>query len=271
MPPSSSYLDRMKPLAAEWLRIAVPLIAVLYLVELITNRIIFRVVIFIPPGPVQDAFGSIIAFIGTVSINLLTLASLAMLVAAIPLMGRWAYIPALIILAYFLDLAGLVKAAWILPLLAAYLLLVSPWRITESLALTAMTVNSFVVSPALAWLANLLWLAAPLGPLAARLKGSLPARPGKKLWITAVVFTALSLLMVVHNSYIAGQILVFAMGLLSPWLLPPAIPLYAATGSLGSLGLLMTGPGLQLSMQILVLASLYIGEALLQAGGVRAG
>ena len=255
-------LQGLRGLASGWLGLAVPLIAVLYLVELIFNRVVFRVVIFIPPGPVQDAFGSAVAFIGTLSLNLLTLASIATLAALALLMGRWAYVPALILVAYLADLAGLVKAAWSLPLLAAYLLVASPWRATESLTLLAATANSFLISPAIAWLSNLLWLLAPLGPLAARLRGSWPGRPGRRLWILAAIFTLLSLLMVAHNSYIAGQILVFAMGLLSPWLLPPAIPLYAATGSLGSLGLLMTGPGLQLSNQILVLSSLYLGEAL---------
>jgi len=263
----SGLSGRLKPLALDWLRIAVPLIAVVYLVELIADRIIYRVVIFIPPGPVQDALGSVVAFLGTASINMLTLASLATLAALTLVMGRWGYVPAMIAAAYLLDLAGVVKAVWGLPLLAAYLLVVSPWRVTESLALAAITANSLVISPTVAWLANLLWLLAPLGPLAARLKGSWHARPGRKLLAAAAVFTLLSLAMVARDPYIAGQILVFAMGLLTPWLLPPAIPLYAATGSPGSLGLLMTGPSLQLSMQILVLASLYLGEAVLQRGG----
>lgn len=259
-----SILEKVRLLALDWLRVAMPLIAIVYLVELITDRILFRIIIFIPPGPVQDAFGSAVALIGTASIDLLTLASLATLLALALLMGRWGYVPLMMILAYLLDYAGMVKAVWGLPLLAAYLLVVSPWRATESLALLAMTLNSVIISPAVAWLSNLLWLLAPLGPLAARLKGSLKARPGRRLLAAAALFTVASLLMVVRDAYIAGQVLVFAMGLLSPWLLPLAIPLYAATGSLGSLGLLMTGPNVQLSMQVLVLASLYLGEHVLR-------
>lgn len=58
-----------------------------------------------------------------------------------------------------------------------------------------------------------------------------------------------------------GQILIFGMGLVSPWLLPIGIVLYSlAEPSWGRYGLLLTGPRLQLSNQIITLAGLYFWE-----------
>ncbi|WP_148679037.1 hypothetical protein [Aeropyrum pernix] len=255
--PRGEWFETLRGLALEWLRMAAPVLVAVYLAELIFNRILFRVIIFIPYGEAQDIVGSLITVAGVTAVNLSVLASLATLLALPLYMERFRYVPLVIASFYIFDYLGVARLYWTLPLLAAYILAVDPKRIVESLFLTALALDSMLVDPRLDTVLNLLWLVLPLAYIAVTRSVSIPR--GKSLAIVSAA-VLVSLLLIAGNTYIMGQILVFAMELLSPWLLPPAIILYSLTGSLGLLGVLMTGPGIQISSQILAVSSLYLLE-----------
>ncbi|BAN90290.1 hypothetical protein [Aeropyrum camini] len=254
---SSRWLDALRVLSLEWLRIAVPVLLGVYLAELIFNRVLFRVIIFIPYGEAQDVVGSLITASGVTAVNLSVLASLATLLSLPLYMDRFRYVPLVIAAFYFFDYLGIARLYWTLPLLSAYILAVDPRRVAEALFLGGLALNSMIVSPELDTALNIAWLVLPLTYLAAVRRLHTPK--GKTLILVSAA-TLLSLLLAAGNTYITGQILVFAMKLLSPWLLPPAIILYSLTGSPGLLGVLMTGPGVQISSQVLVVSSLYLLE-----------
>ncbi len=247
--------------AAEWLSIAPRILVTVFLVELVFNRVLFRVLVFIPPGRFQDLFGDFVTVTGVTAMNLLTLASAVTLAALVVAGARLRYVPAIILAYTVLDYLGVAELYWTLPLLAAYVVALRPSRVAEAAALALLAAASWRTSTFAAWLANAAWLLAPIALLArarrvewSRVKKALP-------WAAA------ALLMTAGNPYIAGQVFIFALNLISPWLLPPAIILYSAAGSSAATGLLLNGPGVQLSSQVLALAALYGVELSRPRGG----
>ena len=249
----------MRGILSLWVEKAPLIIIMLYMLELILNRVIFRVIVFIPPGPVQEAFGRVIAVLGLAFLNASALAGIIALLTLIVLEERRllkaAYATTLALLA--LNLAGLTGMHWALIIFAPLLATVRPERSLEALFLLLATLATLKPSATLHLVLNLAWLALPALYIIvingfrierAWIKRSLPA------FIVALLFAA-------RDPYIASQVLVFAMGLLNPWYLPPAILLYSATGSWGLIGILLTGPQIQLSFQPLILIALYGLEA----------
>lgn len=245
---------RLEGYAREWLAVAPTAILALYLVELLFNRILFRVIIFIPYGPVQDAIGDVITVVGVASLNFTVLASLATLALLSVFLDRFRYIPAIIALFAVFDYLGFAKLYWTLPLVSAYIIAVEPRRVAEALFLALLAVESMVIDPRVSIASNLAWLVLPVTVIA--LKGSV----NRKWLLRAALPAIIALSVTAGNTYIAGQVFIFAMGLLNPWMLAPAILLYSAAGSTALLGTLLTGPSIQLSSQILALSSLYLLE-----------
>ncbi|MCE4601935.1 MAG: hypothetical protein F7B18_01995, partial [Desulfurococcales archaeon] len=111
----------------------------------------------------------------------------------------------------------------------------------------------YIDAPTLVYAANLLWLLAPIPVIimeGARLRGLRIGLPLALLLLYGIY----------RNPYITGQVFIFAMNLVSPWLLPLAIVLYSLSPSPARISLLLTGPLLQLSNQVLVIASTYSYE-----------
>jgi hypothetical protein len=228
---------------------------------------LFRVVVFIPPGPVQEAFGEAVATLGLAALNASAILGAAALAAALALEDRRAlraaYAFTLAVAA--LNLAGVAGAHWALIALAPAVATVDPRRAPESLFMLLMVLAVLLPSAAASLAANVAWLLLPLAHIAL-VKGWRVERR----WVKrSAPFALLALAFAARDPYIASQVLIFAMGLLSPWYLAPATLLYAATGSIGMLGILLTGPGLQLSFQPIVISGLYALELLRERGGVK--
>lgn len=240
--------------ADAWLEVAPKAILAFYIAELLLNRIMFRILIFIPYGEAQDALGSVVTALGVTSMNFTVIASIITLAALTLRLERFKYIPAVIAVFALFDYIGWAKLYWTLPLVSAYIIAVDPRRALEAAFLALLTLESMIVDPVVARVANAAWIILPVAVIAQK-------RGFAKKWVlSSIPFAALSLLFVAGNTYIAGQVLIFALGLLNPWLLPPSIILYTATGSPGLLSLLLTGPSLQISSQVLVISSIYILE-----------
>ncbi len=255
----------MRDLLSLWVERAAMIIILLYTMELILNRVIFRVIVFIPPGPVQEAFGKAVAVLGLAFLNASALASLATILALLLLEDRRilraVYLAALALLA--LNLAGLAGMHWALIIFAPVLATIRPDRSIEALYLLLATLTTIRPSATLHLAINLAWLALPA--IYILVVNSMKVN---RSWVKrSIPPLLLALLFIVRDPYIASQVLVFAMGLLNPWYLPPAILLYSAAGSWGLLGILLTGPQIQLSFQPLVLISLYGLEVYLKKRG----
>ena len=237
LPPSLSLL---KPVLAQ-------VIALVYALELIVNRTLYRVLVFMPPS-ISRPMALVVDSLGRVFIVLTIILPLALLAMASPVYYTLLYLAALI-----LDYGGVVKLS--LALLATALVLVyrDRSRVLEALLLVLMAIHPYIDAPALVYAANLLWLVVPIPAIILR---------GARLrWLGVSLPLALVLLYGIYrNPYITGQVFIFAMNLVSPWLLPPAIVLYSLSPSPARISLLLTGPLLQLSNQVLVIASTYSYE-----------
>ncbi len=256
-------IDRLRGLTLSLLPAASTAILLFYLAELLLNRVIFRIIVFIPPGPAQEAFGSAVAVLGLAFLNASALAS-ALAVAALLLVEERRVLRALYALTLALiplNLAGLAGMYWAAIALGAAVTTVNPLRAPEAMYFYLSLLAEAVPSSYTSALANIAWLVLPLVYLALVRRGSVERR-----WLVRSLPAALIAAgFAARDPYIASQVLVFAMGLLNPWMLAVAIPLYAATGSRALLGVLLTGPEMQLSFQPVVLVALYGIE--LRGGG----
>jgi hypothetical protein len=230
------------------------LVLLFYVLELVLNRLLFRVLIFMPPGPVLDALNLLTSEVGVFALN----ATVVLPVVVLALHARTPI--ALIVLALsLLDAAGVASVSWSLFLLALVPLYLSPRRVPEALLLVFLALTSLTPSPEVVVAANLLWVLAPL-PVVVR-------QWSWRRLAMAAPFMLASLAMAARSYYITGQILSLGMGIVDPLLLPLAIALYSTTGKPSHLPLLLTGPTMQLSNQALVLAASYIVEQRLRGGG----
>ncbi|MCE4613617.1 MAG: hypothetical protein F7C07_07300 [Desulfurococcales archaeon] len=222
------------------------LLLAFYILELILNRLLFRVLIFIPPGPLLDLLNVLTSEVGLFSLNAVTI--LSAIILLLHFRAPAALIPLVML---FLDIVGLAKASWALLAVALVPLYLSARRFLESLLMVFLALTSLTQSPGVVVAATILWLIAPIPLL------------GKVSWrnlLVAAPFILVSLAMAYRNYYIAGQILSLGMGLMDPLLLPLAIVLYSLAGFPGPLALLITGPSIQLSSQVTVIAAAYMVE-----------
>lgn len=218
---------------------------IIYSLELVLNRTLYRVLVFMPPQ-VSSRMSLIVSTWGSVFLAASTLFPIATVTIANYTLGG------LLTLAWILDYIGVFKIGALLGALAIYIVYrLEAKRILEAILLAVMSINIFISHPMLVYAANILWLLTPLPYMSksnlGNLKYSLP-------------IALLALYAVYHAPYITGQVLIFAMNLVSPWLLPPALILYSLAPSPGRIALLLTGPLLQLSNQVLVIISSYLTE-----------
>ncbi len=219
-----------------------------YILELLLNRILFRILIFIPQNRIVDIMASLTTYGGRFALNLTVLLGVFILALAY---RRVIYsIPVLALI--ILDSAGLIKLYWGLLIVAIIIVLTGKSRILEALFLASLVAASITTNPYVQYTSNVLWLLAPLPFIdKSRIKALKWSLPLSLLLLAAVV----------ANPYIMGQILILGMGLLSPWLLPPAVILYSLSKpSMGRYSLLLTGPRLQLSNQVIAMAALYTSD-----------
>ncbi len=230
------------------------LLLIVYMIELILNRILIRILIFIPHSKMLDILAVATTYGGRFALNATTLLGfviIALQATKKKSLSSLAFATIFVIL-LVTDYFNIVKLYWLLPVLALLLALKDRRRAIESFAVIFLAATSISTSPIIHYISQALWVAAPL-PFITRkrvhaLKWSLP-------------LAVLTLIPTIANPYIMGQILIFGMGLVSPWLLPVGIILYSiAEPSWGRYGLLLTGPRLQLSNQIISLAGLYLAE-----------
>ena len=222
------------------------LLLLFYVLELIFNRLLFRVLIFIPPGPILDLLNNLTSNVGLFSLNAVT--ALSVLILLVHFKTPAALIPLATLL---LDAAGLAKTAWALLVVALIPLYLAIKRLPETLLLAFLALTSLTQSPYVVVPATILWLAAPIPLL---------GRGSPRNLLRSIPFIAISLAMVYKNYYITGQILSLGMGLMDPLVLPAAIALYSWVGRPGLLSLLITGPSLQLSSQVVAIAAAYMVE-----------
>jgi hypothetical protein len=236
-----------------------PIIIYAYLAELILNRTLFRVEVFMPPGPLLNALRVATSIGGLAALNFTVLASSASLLALAVQRRRVSVFSAAILAAVVLDHLGVVKAYWGLVVLSVALLLhAGARRAVEAALFILMPLASATGLAAAVRIAHYAWLAAPL-PHLLRQEATSTAKIWRRVTISAPVTGAL--LAAIHaNPYIAGSVLAFAMGLLNPWYLPAAVMLYTAAPTSEALSLLLTGPQLQLSNQVLVLSAVYLAS-----------
>ncbi|MEB3779635.1 MAG: hypothetical protein GSR85_05315 [Desulfurococcales archaeon] len=220
----------------------------IYLLELLLNRLLFRILIFIPQNQIVDIMATLTTYGGRFALNLTVL--MGLLVVAVTYNRIFYSIPILVLVA--LDSVGLVKLYWGLLLVALLVAIIDRRRIIEALFIASLVLASITPHPYIQYLSNALWILAPLPYITKNrlyaLKWSLP-------------ISLLLLIAIVGNAYIMGQIFILGMGIITPWLLPPAIVLYSLSKpSMGRYSLLLTGPRLQLSNQVIVIAALYIAD-----------
>jgi len=221
------------------------LLLVFYILELLFNRLLFRVLIFIPPGRVLDVLSFLTSQLGLFSLN-----ATVVLPALILLLHARTPLSLAVLALALLDAVGVASVSWALIGVSLLPLYLSRKRLLEALLLVFLALTSLSPSPEVVVASNILWLVAPI-PLV------LGARPLRALAL-ASPFILLSLALALRSYYITGQVLSLGMGIVDPYLLPLAIALYSMSGRPGPLSLLITGPTIQLSNQVLALAAAYI-------------
>lgn len=235
------------------LGLAIKILTALYVLELILNRVLIRTLIFIPYGPVLAVVAAATNYGGLFALNSTLILSVLVLAVRLLEFGLVGLLSALLLAIIALaDYLGVVKLYWVLLGLALALIALDRRRILESLALIALLASSLTPSAPAHYASQILWLAAPLPHLSRRRFKALT-------W--SAPLAALSTVFILISPYYMGQILIFGMGLISPWLLPIGIILYSlAERFWGLYALLLTGPRLQLSSQVFVLAALYLSD-----------
>ncbi len=227
---------------------------ILYTLELIINRTLYRVLVFMPPF-ISARISGAVDLLGRAFIDGTLVSSIAMLLAS----GVWWYTGTVLGLAV-LDYAGVgpVKLYYALLLPAALAVYVDRRRALEALLLALMVLYPLTGEALLFYAASIAWLLAPLPFISSRNKWTLKYTVPLALLLLYALF---------KNPYIMSQVFIFSMNLATPWLLPLAVVLYPLAYSTGRLTLLLTGPIPQLSNQILVIAAGYIHDYLDSNGG----
>ena len=226
-----------------------------------------RTVIFVPGGAAKELLYYTTNVGGLAALNITLALSLAAVAIAVVHAANSRRVlnltaSATIIALVVLDLTGVYNAYWALLLVPP--LVVSVWGIRglpAALLILFYPIYSYTGQTPLHVALQFLWLAAPL-PL---MSLSITAR--RLLAITIV--SVISLMLTAANVYIMGQILVFGLGLLNPWLLAPAIILYSLAKGRLAKALLATGPIIQLLHQVTVIASLALLESVTRPGPRR--
>ena len=226
---------------------------VTYIVELLFNRILIRIWIFIPSSSTTRLLAEIVSKTGLFALNLSIVLGLIILglIAAIRKDVAAAIIAIATLILSITDYLGVIRLSWALFPVAGLIIVRDKRRILESIALAILALTSFTSGLLVAYLSQMLWLLAPI-PLIARkgLKGLRWSIPVSVL-VAGLIFL---------NAYAVSQILTFGMGILNPWFLVAGFIVYSLAGRLGLYGLFLTGPRLQLSNQIITLVSLYLVE-----------
>ncbi len=227
---------------------------ILYAFELIVNRTIYRVLVFMPPF-ISARISGAVDILGRAFIDGTLVSSIVLLA----LSGVWWYTGPVLGLAV-LDYAGIgpFKLYYALLLAAGLVLYIDRRRVLEAAMLTAMALYPLTGWAWLFYAASIIWLLAPV-PFISR----------SNTWTLKYTIPLAILLLYAsyRNPYIMSQVFVFSMNLATPWLLPLAIVLYPLAFSTGRMALLLTGPIPQLSNQILVIAASYIHEYQEAKGG----
>ncbi len=233
-----------------WLEKTLKILLILYVIELLLNRILIRTLIFMPNNQVTNALAALTSYGGRFALNATMLISI--LILAVYYRRVLYALPVIILL--LLDFTGIVKAYWGLVLVAAVLAWNDFKRGIEALLIAFLVASSISTNQAIVYGAQILWLLAPIPYI---------SRSRVKALSWSLPLSMLILLATLKSPYIMGQILILGMGIVSPWLLPPAIVLYSLSEpSWGRMSLLLTGPRLQLSNQVASIAALYAGDLL---------
>jgi uncharacterized membrane protein YhaH (DUF805 family) len=236
------------------------LLLAFYTIELILNRILIRILIFIPHSRILDILAVATTYGGRFALNITSILGASIITfSAIKRRGYSLALAVLFVVLVLTDYLELIRLYWLLPIIAILVALKDRRRVVESLALASLAATSMSASPIIHYASQILWIAAPLPAVSRRRLHALK-------W--SVPLAILVLIPTLANPYIMSQILIFGMGLVSPWLLPVGIIVYSlAEPSWGRYGLLITGPRLQLSNQIISLTGLYLAEINSIGGG----
>lgn len=222
-----------------------------YILELIFNRTLMRVLIFIPPGKIQELLSVFTSVGGLIFLNITVVFSIMLLLL---LVFQKKLVPILIIISYVLDLLGIVKIKWIIPILALYFVAKNPKRILESIILLLVLYNTIYPSAIVAYVTLLVWTFLPL---------AYTNKKNIKKTIMIIPIAILLLFAIYKNPYITGQVFMLSMGVNNPWFLPIAIIIYSISYSPSRITLFLTGLQFQLSNQVLVISSAYLTELFL--------
>ena len=225
---------------------------IFYILELIFNRTLMRVLIFIPPGKIQVLLSVFTSVGGLVFLNITVVFSIILLLL---LAYQKKLFPSIIIFIYILDMLDILKIRWVAGLLALYLIAKNPKKVLESIILLSILYNTLYPSTLSAYITLLIWTFLPL------------AYTNRKNFKKTLVIAPLAILLlfaVYKNPYITGQVFMLSMGINNPWFLPIAIITYSLSYSPSRLTLFLTGLQLQLSNQILVISSVYLTELYLK-------
>ena len=215
-----------------------------------------RTLVFIPPSPVRSAMEALTSYLGLFALNAtLILPFFGMLVS-------FTGLGLVFLAAAVADYVGLFKLKFLLLILAIMLTYYRRDMLPASIMLSLMVLSSTFTHLYLGWLTSLLWTLLPL---------ALIARKGIVIDKWSYLAAGLSALLFVGTSfspYHMAQVFILAMGIVSPWLLPLGVLLYGiAPRNRLFTALLLTGPTLQISNQVLLLS--YYTALEIAGGGVE--
>ncbi len=223
----------------------------LYAVELLFNRTLMRVLIFIPPSGIRSALEFLTSYMGLLALNATIVLPLVGMFLGLGLGVGIIFLGGLVA-----DIAGLFKVKYLLLPLALVVTYMDRRLLWPSLIVALMVLSSSFTHLYLGWLVTILWALYPFPQIVRR--GVAVDR-----WTyLAVALASLLTVGLLANPYHVGQVFILAMGIVSPWMLPIALIAYGlAPRSRFATTLLLTGPGLQLSNQVLMLALFMMEEA----------
>ncbi len=223
----------------------------LYALELLFNRTLMRVLIFIPPSGVRGALEFLTSYLGLLALNATLVLSLAGM-----FLGLGVGVGVIFLGGLVADFAGLFKVKYLLIPLALAVTYMDRRLLWPSFIVSLMVLSSSFTYLYLGWLVTILWALYPLPQIIRR---GVTVDKWTYLAVALATMLAAGLL---TNPYHVGQVFILAMDIVSPWVLPVALLAYGlAPRSRFATTLLLTGPGLQLSNQVLMLALFMIEEA----------
>ena len=227
------------------------LLLLLYAIELLFNRTLMRVLIFIPPSGVRSALELLTSYLGLLALNATLILPLVSM-----FIGLGVGVGIIFLGGLLADFIGLFKVKYLLIPLALAVTYMDRRLLWPSLIVSLMVLSSSFTHLYLGWLVTILWALYPLPQIVRR-------RVAVDRWTyLAVALASLLTVGLLANPYHVGQVFILAMGIVSPWMLPVALVIYGlAPRSRFATTLLLTGPGLQLSNQVLMLALFVMEEA----------